>query len=184
MSGRAAQRRRSGTGAPLPHKAAFTLSSSAAALGCAAALLAPVASAAAAEKTSYPEGAAAFQANCAVCHGPAGAGIPALAPPITSYPARYAATPEGRRQLAMTVLYGMFGEISVGDARFNSQMPDFVRLDDATLAATLNFVVFDLAHAPAEVKPLTADEIAAERTHPVDATAVRAHRKSLTAGGS
>ena len=57
-------------------------------------------------------------------------------------------------------------------------------LDDATLAATLNFVVFDLAHASADVKPLTAAEIASERSHPVDAAAVRAHRQSLPAPGS
>lgn len=138
----------------------------------------------AADAPSYPQGAAAFQSNCALCHGTAGAGVAGLAPPLTAYPARYAATLEGRRQLAMTVLYGMFGAISVGEARFNSQMPDFGRLDDATLAATLNFVVFDLAHASADVKPLTAAEIASERSHPVDAAAVRAHRQSLPAPGS
>jgi mono/diheme cytochrome c family protein len=137
-----------------------------------------------ADAPSYPQGAAAFQSNCAVCHGAAGAGIPALAPPLSSYPARFAASPEGRRQLAITLLYGMFGDITVGPAHFNSQMPDFARLDDATLAATLNFVVFDLAHAPTEVKPLTPDEIAGERAHPLDATGVREHRKSLVAGGS
>jgi mono/diheme cytochrome c family protein len=141
---------------------------------------APAASAA--DQTGYPEGAAAFQANCALCHGPAGGGVPALAPPITSYPARYAATPEGRRQLAMTVLYGMFGEIAVGEVRFNSQMPDFGRLDDATLAATLNFVVFELAHAPADVKPLAAAEIAAERAQALGGAAVREHRKSVVVG--
>jgi mono/diheme cytochrome c family protein len=138
----------------------------------------------AADKTAYPEGATAFQANCALCHGPAGAGVPALAPPITSNPARFAASTEGRRQLAMTVLFGMFGEISVGEVRFNSQMPDFARLDDATLAATLNFVVFDLAHAGAEVKPLTTGEIAAERSHALDGAAVREHRKGLAAAGT
>ena len=84
----------------------------------------------------------------------------------------------------MTVLYGMFGDITVGEAHFNSQMPDFARLDDATLAATLNFVLFDLAHAPADIKPLTPDDIAAERAQPLDAAAVRAHRKSLAPGGS
>jgi hypothetical protein len=63
-------------------------------------------------------------------------------------------------------------------------MPDFARLDDATLAATLNFVVFDLAHAATSTKPLAAEEIAAERTHPLDGAAVRAHRKSLAPGGS
>jgi mono/diheme cytochrome c family protein len=138
----------------------------------------------AADTTAYPQGAAAFQSNCAVCHGPAGAGIPSLAPPLSSYPARYAAGPAGRRQLAITLLYGMFGDIMVGQAHFNSQMPDFARLDDATLAATLNFVVFDLAHAPTDIKPLTAEEIAAERARPLDAAAVREQRKSLAAGGS
>jgi len=146
-------------------------------------VLACVSAADAAETPAYPQGAAAFQGNCAVCHGPAGAGIPALAPPLSSYPARYAASVEGRRQLAITLLYGMFGDITVGQSHFNSQMPDFARLDDATLAATLNFVVFDLAHAPTGVKPLAAEEIAAERAHALDGAAVREHRKGLVAGG-
>ena len=132
---------------------------------------------------AYPQGAAAFQANCAVCHGPAGAGVPALAPPLLSNPARYAASPEGRRQLALTVLYGMIGDITVDGNHFNFQMPDFARLDDATLAVTLNFVVFDLAHAAADVKPLAAGEIAAERAHPLDGAAVREHRKSVAPPG-
>ena len=137
----------------------------------------------AADTPSYAQGAAAFQTNCAMCHGPAGAGIPGLAPPLLSEPARFVASPEGRRQLAITLLYGMFGDITVGQSHFNSQMPDFARLDDATLVATLNFVAFDLAHAATTIKPLAPEEIAAERAHPVDGAAVRAHRKSLAAGG-
>jgi mono/diheme cytochrome c family protein len=132
---------------------------------------------------AYPPGAAAFQTNCAVCHGPAGAGVPGLAPPLLSEPASFAASPEGRRQLAITLLYGMFGDITVGQSHFNSQMPDFARLDDATLAATLNFVVFDLAHAASTIKPLAPEEISAERAHPLDAAAVRVHRKGLVAAG-
>jgi hypothetical protein len=58
-------------------------------------------------------------------------------------------------------------------------MPEFPQLDDATLAAVLNFVIFDLDHAPDDTKPLTADEIAAERAHPVDGAAVRDHRAKL-----
>jgi mono/diheme cytochrome c family protein len=152
-------------------------------LGLAIALM-PGRAARAADTPAYPQGAAAFQSNCALCHGAAGAGVPALAPPITSYPARYAATPEGRRQLVMTVLYGMFGEITIGEKRFNSQMPDFARLDDATLAAALNFVVFDLAHAAPDLKPISAAEVAAERGRAMDGAAVREHRKSLPAAGS
>jgi mono/diheme cytochrome c family protein len=128
---------------------------------------------------AYPQGAAGFQASCAVCHGPAGAGLPALAPPLLAYPARYAASPEGRRQLAMTVLYGMYGDIVVEGKHYAFRMPEFVQLDDASLAALLNFVVFDVAHAPASVAPLTAVEIAAERAHPLDGAAVREHRKSV-----
>ena len=147
------------------------------ALTCAAA-------ARAADTPAYPQGAAAFQTNCAMCHGAAGGGIPALAPPLSSDPARFAASPEGRRQLAMTLLYGMFGDILVGGSHFNSRMPDFARLDDATLAATLNYVVFDLAHAAGDIKPLAPGEIAAERAHAVDGAAVREHRSGLAAGGS
>jgi hypothetical protein len=132
----------------------------------------------------YPDGAASFQANCAVCHGAAGAGLPSLAPPLLSYPAHYAASTEGRRQLAMTVLYGMFGEITVEDKRFDFKMPDFAGLDDTTLAATLNFVVFDLDHAPASVKPLSGADIATERAHALDGAAVREHRKSVVPAGS
>ena len=127
----------------------------------------------------YPQGGASFQSYCAVCHGPAGAGLPALAPPLLSYPARYAASAEGRRQLAMTLLYGMYGDIAVEGKHYAFRMPEFGQLDDASLAALLNFVVFEVAHAPASVAPLTAAEIAAERVHPLDGAAVHEHRKSV-----
>ncbi len=177
---------RTPVGARLTGTAALTgaLPVAAAALACLAGALMLAAGARAEDKAAYAEGDAAFQSNCAVCHGPAGAGVPALAPPLSSYPARYATSAEGRRQLALTVLYGMFGDITVGDAHFNAAMPDFSRLDDATLAAILNFVVFDLAHAPAGVKPLSAAEIATERSRPMDGAAVRAHRNSLAVAGS
>ena len=128
---------------------------------------------------AYPSGATAYQANCAVCHGAAGAGLPSLAPPLLSYPARYAASAEGRRQLAITVLYGMYGDIAVEGKHYAFRMPDFGQLDDATLAAVLNFVVFDLAHAQGGVQPLAAGDIAAERAHPLDGAAVRERRKSV-----
>ena len=129
----------------------------------------------------YPIGATTFQANCAVCHGAKGAGTPSLAPPVTSYPARYATNDEGRKQLAMTVLNGMFGGIDVEQKHFDFKMPDFTHLDDATLAAVLNFVIFDIGRAADDVKPIAPEEIAAERAHPVDGAAVREHRTKLLA---
>jgi mono/diheme cytochrome c family protein len=132
----------------------------------------------------YPAGASTFQANCAVCHQAKGTGNPALAPPITAYPSRYATIPAGRQQLAMTVINGMFGKIEVDQKAFDFRMPEFTQFDDATLAAVLNFVIFDLDHAPDTTKPITAEEIAAERAHPTEGSAVREHRaKVLTALG-
>jgi mono/diheme cytochrome c family protein len=129
----------------------------------------------------YPDGAATFQANCAVCHGPKGLGTPSLAPPITSYPARYASIAEGRRQLALTVLNGMFGGIDVDAKHYDFKMPDFSQLDDAALAGVLNFVVFDIAGGAAEIKPLAPEDIAAERGHPQEGSAVREHRAKVLA---
>jgi len=158
-----------------------TLSFAAAAI---MAVLAAAHVAQAAETAAYPQGAATFQSNCAVCHGPQGAGLPSLAPPLLSYPARYAATPEGRRQLALTVLYGLFGDITVEGKHYDFRMPAFSQLDDATLAAALNFVVFDLGHAPATVPALSAADVAAERAHEMDGAAVREHRKVVAPDGA
>ena len=127
----------------------------------------------------YSAGAASFQSNCVVCHGRDGAGSPSLAPPLTNYPARYIATPEGRRQLAMTVVYGMFGDITVEQKHYNFKMPEFAKLSDDALAAVVNFVVFDLAHASEDSTPLSAVEVAAERSQPAVANAVRQHRAAL-----
>jgi mono/diheme cytochrome c family protein len=138
-------------------------------------------SAGAQASTQYPAGEAIFQANCAVCHQAKGTGNPALAPPITSYPARYATIPEGRKQLAMTVVNGMFGKIEVEQKSFDFRMPEFTQLDDATLAGVLNFIIFDLDHAPSGTRPMTAEEIAAERAHPVEGSAVREHRAKVLA---
>jgi mono/diheme cytochrome c family protein len=149
-----------------------------AALMCFGALALLAAQAGAADP-AYPQGGESFKANCSVCHGASGGGTPSLAPPLTLNPARYAASAEGRRQLAMTVLFGLIGDIVVEDKHYNFQMPEFSQLDDATLAATLNYVVFDIAHAPASVKPLAAEDIAAERAHAVDGNAVHEHRKSV-----
>jgi Cytochrome c len=136
--------------------------------------------------THYPEGATFFAANCAVCHGKAGTGTPALAPPLTANPARFAASAEGRRQLVLTVLYGMFGDITVDQKHYNFKMSEFSQQDDAKLAAVLNFVIFDLGAAPGDTKPIGADEIAGERNKSMDGTAVREHRAAVlgTSGGS
>lgn len=150
------------------------------ALGCA--LLLTGASAHADEPPAgarFVDGAATFAANCAVCHRANGAGQPGLAPPLTGYPARYIATAEGRRQLVLTLLYGMFGDVVVDERHFNFKMPDFARLDDATLAAAINYVVFDLSKAPIGAEPIRPDEVARERALGLSGEAVRKHRAEV-----
>lgn len=127
----------------------------------------------------YPDGAVVFQGNCAVCHRTNGAGQAGLAPPLLRYPARYVESAEGRRQLVLTILYGMFGEIAVEDHHFNFKMPEFSRLDDVTIAATVNYVVFDLARAPATAEPLRPEEITRERALGLGGDAVRRHRAQV-----
>ena len=127
----------------------------------------------------YSDGAATFQANCAVCHRATGAGQPGLAPPLVNQPARYLERPEGRRQLVLTVLYGMYGDIVVDEKPYNFKMPDFTRFDDATIAGVLNFVAFDLSHAPAGAVPLAPEDVARERTLALTGEAVRRHRAEV-----
>jgi mono/diheme cytochrome c family protein len=134
-----------------------------------------------ADEPRYPGGAATFQANCAVCHRTSGAGNAGLAPPVIADAPGFVSSAEGRRQLAMTVLYGMYGEITVAERRYNFKMPEFSRFDDAQLTEVLNYVVFDLGHADAGLAPLSAADLAAERAHPVDGAAVRAHRATVIA---
>jgi mono/diheme cytochrome c family protein len=128
---------------------------------------------------TYPAGQAAFEANCAVCHQASGAGNPALAPPLLVYPAKYLSIAEGRRQLVMTVLYGLYGEITVDGSRYNFKMPVFSQLDDDVLADTLNYIAFDLGHAPSSLTPLSGADIKAVRATPSSGAEVRAHRSTV-----
>jgi len=146
------------------------------------AVLAMTSAALADDEPRYPDGAATFKASCAVCHRATGAGTPGLAPPVIVYPPRLVGTSEGRRQLVMTLLYGMYGDIVVDERHYNFKMPEFAQLDDATLATVLNHVIFDLGRAPADAKPMDAAGIAAERANPVDGAAVRAHRNVAIEG--
>ena len=144
-------------------------------LGCAVATIFDSRIGNAEEAPTPLDGAALFKANCAVCHREAGTGTPGLAPPLTKNPAVFAATDAGRRQLAETLLFGMFGEIVVDERTYNFKMPEFSKLDDATLAAVLNHVVFDLAGAQNAAR-FTAAEIAPRRSQLVDGAVIHARR--------
>ena len=137
-------------------------------------------SVAAADGPGYPQGATVFSDNCAVCHGALAQGQAGLAPPLTGNPGRYVASADGRRQLADTVLYGLFGQITVGGQKFDFKMPDFGQLDDASLSAVLNYVAFDVAKA-SDGTAMTAGDIAEARRTPLTGDQVRSQREKLTA---
>lgn len=127
------------------------------------------------QASEAPEGVALFQTHCVVCHRAAGVGTPGLAPPLTTTPARLANTSEGRRQLIWTLLYGMFGEITVDDRRYNFKMPLFSKLNDDDLSLLLNYLVATVG-GNQTATPFGAGEIGDERSRSLDGAAVHAHR--------
>jgi len=106
------------------------------------------------------DGAAVYAANCASCHGPAGAGITGAFPPLAGHVAEIAALRGGRAYLIDSLLYGLMGQIVVAGVPYNGIMPGWTHLSDADLAAVLDHIV-GLDGPPAD--PFTADEVAAER---------------------
>lgn len=91
------------------------------------------------EQLALVERGKAFYAQCAACHGEAGAGIPGLAPPLAGS-ARVAGPPEW---LGRIILQGLSGPIAVQGGHFDGVMPPhghLADLDDATLAGLMSYL--------------------------------------------
>ncbi|ADG15656.1 cytochrome c class I [Paraburkholderia atlantica] len=134
------------------------------------------AGAAFAQNVQYAPGKAFFDTRCAVCHQAGGKGQDGLAPPLTELPGHYATNAQGRTQLGLTVLNGMFGTIAIKDKSYNFKMPSFRGESDEDLANVLNYLVFDVSAKHAGAKPFTAAEVKALRATQMDGAQVRAHR--------
>ena len=113
-----------------------------------------------AEAAPQPDGAAAYK-RCAACHLATGAGVPGAFPPLAGNVKSLAQTAEGRRYLALVVIRGVSGPLTVEGKGYRGVMPAQGDLDDATAAALLDHVVAKIAKGKA--KPFTAPEIAAAR---------------------
>lgn len=129
-----------------------------------------------AQSAQYAPGKAFFETKCAVCHQAGAKGQDGLAPPLTELPGRYASNAQGRTQLGLTVLNGMFGTIAIKDKSYNFKMPSFRGESDEDLANVLNYLVFDVDAKHAGAKPFTAAEVKALRATEMDGAQVRAHR--------
>lgn len=96
--------------------------------------------------------------RCAACHLANGAGVPGAFPPLKTDVRKLAGTPAGRRYLALVVIRGVSGPITVEGKAYRGMMPAQAGLNDAQVAAVLNHVVRGGA-----AKPFTPKEIAGYR---------------------
>jgi mono/diheme cytochrome c family protein len=103
-----------------------------------------------------------FSAQCSMCHQPNGAGLPGSFPRLAGRVPVIAGSPGGRRYLAMVLLYGLYGPITVDGKRISGLMPAMASLSDQAIADVLNHVL-TLEKPARKVAPFTAAEIAAVR---------------------
>lgn len=96
--------------------------------------------------------------RCAACHLANGAGVPGAFPPLKSDVRALAGTAAGRRYLALVVIRGVSGPITVEGKAYRGMMPAQAGLNDAQVAAVLNHVV-----RGGSAKAFTAREIAGYR---------------------
>lgn len=109
---------------------------------------------------SAPSGDAIYK-RCAACHTATGAGVPGAFPPLRQDTRALAGSNNGRRYLVLAVIRGLSGPITVEGKSYRGVMPA-QSLDDASVAAVLNYVLKELSPGPAP-RAFTANEVAAIR---------------------
>ncbi len=146
-------------------RAASWLARGLAASGCLAASMAMAQSApAAADADADADAWRHYTLACMGCHGPTGARVPGMIPPLAGALGQFVHTPAGREFI-----------IRVPGAANSS-------LSDAELALVTNMLVrrFSADTMPADFRPFTADEVAAHRRPAF--REVRDHRHDVVAG--
>lgn len=96
--------------------------------------------------------------RCAACHLADGSGVPGAFPPLKADVRSLATTTAGRRYLALVVIRGVSGPITVAGKVYRGTMPAQGGLNDAQVASVLNHVV-----RGSSAKTFTAAEIAGYR---------------------
>jgi len=136
---------------------------------------------AAGASTAQADGKAIFVSNCAVCHQPDGKGAPGVYPPLAGSVGRDAALKNGRNYLIDVLSFGMGGKIESGGDSFEGDMPPWPQLSDKDVADVLTYVLTGLNSnlLPTDFKPISADEVKAERAKQLNAAAIHAERDAL-----
>lgn len=131
--------------------------------------------------TARADGHNTFISNCAVCHQPDGKGAPSVYPPLADSVGHYMALKEGRTYMIDVVTFGMGGKIESGRDSFEGDMPPWPQLSDQDVADVLTYVLTGLNAKvlPTDFKPISADEVKAERAKQLTSAAVHTERDSL-----
>ena len=95
------------------------------------------------------QGKKVFKNNCATCHQPTGLGIPGQYPPLAG--SEFVnGTP---RRLAMILLKGLQGPVTVKGNSFNGAMPTWTTLQDKQIAAVLTYIRQEWGNKGGEIEP-------------------------------
>lgn len=126
---------------------------------------------------ALPDGEPLYVSTCSACHQATGMGIPMAFPPLAGHaPELYAAD---RDYPVEAVAFGVQGSINVHNTTYNGVMPSHLHLQDADIAAILNYVMTawgNEAQLPADFEPYTAADVEAVRGMMLMATEVHANR--------
>ena len=120
--------------------------------------------------------------KCSACHLPTGAGVPGAYPALTSDFLTLAKKPAGRRYLALVVIKGISGAITVGGKPYRGVMPA-QGMNDADTAAVLNHVGTVIAKGGKGFKAFSEAEVKAARAYGAALTPAQVGALHAGAGG-
>ena len=126
------------------------------------------------------DGAAIYK-RCAACHLATGAGVPGAFPPLAADVRNLSQSAAGCRYLALVVIKGVSGPLTVDGKRYQGVMPAQPNLNDAEVASLLNHVVSKVAKGNA--RAFTANEIATARKAGMSLNAAAVGKLHASAGG-
>ncbi|MEW6721280.1 MAG: cytochrome c [Thermodesulfobacteriota bacterium] len=111
------------------------------------------------------EGAKVFE-RCVPCHRGNGAGMVGMYPPLVAHAPEIVSG--DRSYIIKVLLYGLQGKIAIKSQKikYDGTMPEFYSLGDEEAAAVLNYILTSWGNdklLPKDFKPISADEVKAQR---------------------